>query len=937
MLKALSLLSTLFLIGCGGPQNKTAKLDLPSNAEGKTSVLLIGAELTPEFKEQLKRSNVTFEGETILRLTGDTSELVQLNIPAMDHFDYTVDAAIEVEKSAFGQIDEGALYLAKKDFGILDFWKKYPEADGRGVIVGVIDDGISPNQIGFQRTTTGARKFIAKASQSTFSTYPLIESESGFTAVIQEGVGFGGKMDLNLDGTIGSFNASVSADGEKVCLDLNVDGAFSSEECKGTFKKTGDYFVLPKQKTSVTMAEVNLEKKEIQIFQPETGDDSHGEGVASVMASFQQGSLPGFDGVAPGAQIADYDLSENTNKPAENEYTLGTFLIALDWLAKEGADVANVSYSLFYTNARTQSFMAKALAAIIEKHNIVVSFSAGNNGPGLGSLNRRLMYPSSVMVAGAYVSKELDERVWGTTGIPEDGRVIYYSSRGPGANGVGPLMVSPLSSLTHSSSDTGYRAFNGTSSASPALAGAAAVLISAIKQQNLKVHAATVVQALRLSARQIKNEPFVSQGYGLPQIEKALSIYQELIAGQKFALVNHTVNRGAVDGVAAQGIFLKKSQANTAESYRVTLTGELSSLAPAEIATNILTPVDLEYSPGISGPRELWVSVSSSRLSVDVNIDEMLAGQKEAFGEIRVYSKLDKTLMAVIPVTAIDDLSTQSFIRETLTVSSQEGARLHLNVPEGVKGLKIKARLIDGEYRFLNASAYNPDYIRFINVGMPQELIIPTNKAGHYQLTLSMVQGTERQATVEFEIEEIKLDLQTEIASNGGRIRLLNKGTAVLQGDIIFSPKASRVKSVVFNNKTIPEETLTLGKGSYQVEILPTEKYDLSYLYANCSIMMKADNIFVPTESSVYRNTTEEDVTLKFRCVPFDYGIAEQQDLFWKMVITSFGTEQTTRFDIFGMAEKSIKLPKLEPGEYKVEFGHGLSGNRILLGNIEIL
>lgn len=936
MIKTLSLLSTLLLISCGSPQGKTEKLNLPENQEKNVSVLLVGASLTESFKQELKAAGVTSEGKTIIRLTGQASDLNRLNIPVNDNFDYQLDSVIDIQKPQFGDIDKDALYLAKKDFGILDFWKKYPTADGRGVIVGVIDDGISPHQIGFSRTTTGARKFLSKASQSTFSTYPLEASGTGYTALIKEGSGFLGKMDLNQDGILGSFKATISEDAQIVCLDLDVNDIFSDDECKGTFKRTGDYFVLPNKKTLVTMVEVNLEKKQIQIFQPETGDDSHGEGVASVMASHQQGNLTGFDGVAPGAQIADYDLSENTDKPTENEYTLGTFLLALDWLAGEGVEVANVSYSLFFTSAKTQSFMAKALGTIVEKHNIVVSFSAGNNGPGLGSLNRRLIYPSSVMVAGAYVSKELDERVWGTTGIPVDGRVVYYSSRGPGVSGVGPMMISPLSSLTHSSPDSGYRAFNGTSSASPALAGAAAVLISAIKQENLKVHAATVVQALRLSSRQIKNEPFVSQGYGLPQIEKALHIYQDLIQGKKFSHVVHTVNRGGLDGTSAQGIIIKSSEAQNLESYRISMTGLISSVAPVEATTNLLVPIDLEYSKGIKGPKELWVSSSSSRFSVDVDIEELLGRKKEAFGEIRVLSKVDRSLMAVIPVTAINDLRAKRLIRKTLKVSSQEGARLHLHIPEGVQGLKVRARLVEGERRFLNVSVYDPDYIRFLNFGMPQEFLIPARKSGHHQLTLSMIQGTGRDAMVEFEIEEVHLNLLTEATLSEGRIELLNEGTAILQGDIILTPLDKVIKTVVFNNKTIPEETMLLPKGSYQLDLKATTKYELSYMNTSCSIMKKIDDVFTPTETTIFNNETDEEVTLKFRCVPFDYGMAPQEDLFWKMIITSFKSPSSIRMDVYGKSSKTLQIPELEAGTYKVEFSHGLSGYKILLGNLEI-
>ena len=937
MFKAFGILSTLLLMSCGAPQEgRKERLKLPVNDSKETSVILIGTDLTPAFREELKQKNISLEGETIIRLKGQTQDLADLEVPALSHFDYQIDSPLEVQAEAFGEIDREALYLAKAEFGILEFWKKYPRADGRGVIVGVIDDGISPHQAGFKRTSTGERKFLAKGSQSSLSTFSLEESAEGYQTLVTEKSGFSGKLDLNADGKISQFKASVSTDGTKVCLDLDLSDSFSEEECRGTFKSSGEYFVLPANKLLVTMVEVDLLKKELKIFQPEKGDDSHGEGVASVMAAFAQGQLAGFDGVAPGAQIVDYDLSENTDKPSENEYTLGTFLLAFDWLGREGAEVANVSYSLFYTNAETQTFMAKAINALVEKHNMVISFSAGNNGPGLGSLNRRLIYPPSVMVAGAYAPKGLDERVWGTTGLPEDGRVIYYSSRGPGAGGVGPSMISPLSSLTHSSSDSGYRAFNGTSSASPALAGAAAVLISGIKLEGLKVDAPTVVQALRLSARQIADEPFVAQGYGLPQIEKALTIYKELITGKKFSHLTHTVNRGGLDNTSAQGIFLKKSTSSPVETFRVTMTGQLSKLASPEASTNLLTPVDVEYSRGIKGPSESWVSISSSRLSVDVNVAEALNGENEAFGEIKVYSKVDKTLLAVIPVTVVNDQEVGNHLRESLTVGAQEGARLHLSVPSGVRGLKVRARLLEGESRFLNIAAFDTNYIRFLNVGMAQEFILPVARPGHYQLTLSMIQGTERAATVEFDIEEIKLELATEITSSKGKIKLKNLSMATLQGDLILTPEDRIVKSVIFNNSSVPEMELSVPKGSYQVRAKTTERYDLSYFYDNCSIRKLTEQGYEPVEGASFQNTSDEEVQLKVRCVPFDFGISSRPELLWKMEIAAFKEPLSIRADMNGFTTKSLALPELASGDSKVEFSVGLSKEKMDLGQLEV-
>ena len=45
-------------------------------------------------------------------------------------------------------------------------------------------------------------------------------------------------------------------------------------------------------------------------------------------------------------------------------------------------------------------------------------------------MSRGLIYPDESLVVGAYASYDLEEYVHGVTGIPEEGAVIRYSSRG---------------------------------------------------------------------------------------------------------------------------------------------------------------------------------------------------------------------------------------------------------------------------------------------------------------------------------------------------------------------------------------------------------------------------------------------------------------------------------------------------------------------------
>ena len=66
--------------------------------------------------------------------------------------------------------------LAKKEFGLPQFLKKYPTYDGRGVVTGVIDDGISPHHTGFQKRRQVREKYIAHFSHSSAYTFDLTDN-----------------------------------------------------------------------------------------------------------------------------------------------------------------------------------------------------------------------------------------------------------------------------------------------------------------------------------------------------------------------------------------------------------------------------------------------------------------------------------------------------------------------------------------------------------------------------------------------------------------------------------------------------------------------------------------------------------------------------------------------------------------------------------------
>lgn len=894
-------------------------------------MLVTGVDNLSVLKQKASALGIKVEGDSVVVLSGHASDLNQLDIEANDNFSYLEDAPLSLNRSASFEAENESLYLAKKDFGILEFWKNHPQADGRGVIVGVLDDGISPHQQGFLTTSTGARKFLKKGTNSTFTTFKLNPQGDILRAEIDETrINFNSELDLNQDGETNKWAITVDPKTEKACID-NV--------CKGSFSRTGEYFTLSDPRLTM-MVEIDLTTNSIQIFQPEKGDDSHGEGVASVLAGYRIGNLAGFDGVAPGAQIVDYDLSESSDKASEMDYTISTFIKGLDWLGTNGAEVANVSYSMGFTSAETQSFMNKALDEIIKKHNMVVSFSAGNNGPGLGSLNRRAIYPENSLVAGAYISKELDERVHGVTGIPEEGRVVYYSSRGPGL-GIGPTVISPLSSLTNSSPDEGHMAFNGTSSASPALAGAATVLISAIKQEGLKVHAPSVVHALRLSGKRLQNEPFIFQGAGLPQMARALKIYQQILNGEIFENVNAEVVKDGLDGISAKGMVVRASEAQAIKTYKIYLKGKVSDVAPDNAKVNLLIPVRLEYSPGISGPSELWVSSAENSLHVDVNLTEALNGNSiENFGEIKIISKLDGADLASIPVTVINDRPLEQNPSATLTIGSQEGQRLHFYVPEGVKALKVKAEVLDGEGRYISLSVFDTNQVRLKQKRLSSDLWIPVTRSGHHQIGLSMDGGTKRKTTVKIQVEAIDLKIKdTVIEALYGALAIKNASKNSLNAVVELTPINEVIKTVIVSQFTSedPQIKLNLAKGNYLVEMKPMKSYDLSYFYSNCSVKTKS----ATSESMEYESTLalSEATDVAIRCVPFDFGMDQESREKWMVKLYKTTEGPTARLDMAPGQTKNIPFKDLKPGHYKVHITDPIDENsdKLEIGEIEIL
>lgn len=223
-------------------------------------------------------------------------------------------------------------------------------------------------------------------------------------------------------------------------------------------------------------------------------------------------------GVAPGATLLAGRVCANQGGCSSSE--------AIIDLAKAGAEIINMSLgglSSYNDGYDVDSVLIDRLTA---KYGVLFVIAAGNEGPGFNTVGSPGVARSALAV-GATASRSMIERQYqwpglGKTGsapaqgaAADDDFMLYFSSRGPsGAGGFKPELVAPgteLSAIQLNSApgaDAGLSVMWGTSMATPAAAGAAALLLDAAKIYNashpeapLATDPTTIKRVLIASAR----------------------------------------------------------------------------------------------------------------------------------------------------------------------------------------------------------------------------------------------------------------------------------------------------------------------------------------------------------------------------------------------------------------------------------------------------
>jgi subtilisin family serine protease len=645
--------------------------------------------------------------------------------------------------------------MPKNDLGVSAFLEAHPEYDGRGIRVAVFDTGVDPGHPFLQETPDGRRKIVDWYDATTDGRLntEVVDQVSGGQVIGLSGrqlsmgdhLGAGevhlGRIDLEflpggLQGRVMAdrreawerdrrpylesvarleaggesvdensavetelqrqwedfadegpvFDVVVFAEGDSwlVIIDSDEDGDLNEERAMRPFKESGDWAVLGDETNLNYAVKVEDEGNRVQMFY-----DAHGHGthVAGIIANYE-GPDGRLNGIAPGVEIVAVKVGDGKFGGSTYGFAIAK---ALDFAVEAGCQVANLSFGgpSFYADGHEPD---DEIIAEARRRGLILVTSAGNEGPSLTTVGAPATSRHAFTVAAA-VWPQTQQSNYSSL-APSDPVLFDFSSRGPLPNGgLGVDFTAPgaaLSSLPSWTLSKGEN-WNGTSMASPQMAGCVALLRCAAAAENLRQTPARIYRAMRLGATKMPQHAWVEVGHGAINMEASLEALRVLDGAegleQDYAL-SVTNPFGVGEGIYQRGLpagsFFERS-VRLAPSFA----DDASNAEKGDFLRTFRLQSEADW---VEVPEAIYTSAQGQRFTVRVHTDSLQPGlhsTRVLLWNADRASEHGPDL--ILPVTVVVPTKTdgQHQVERIVTVDPGELSRTYLDVPLGARNLVV--------------------------------------------------------------------------------------------------------------------------------------------------------------------------------------------------------------------------------------------------------
>jgi subtilisin family serine protease len=327
--------------------------------------------------------------------------------------------------------------------------------------------------------------------------------------------------------------------------------------------------------------------------------DHHGHGthVAATAAGTGEASDGLRKGVAPGADLMNVKVLD--------DYGFGQIsgiVAGMEWAAEQGADVISMSLGGGPTDGTDP--MSQAVNTITEEHGVLFVIAAGNSGPWEQSVEAPGVADAALTVGA----------------VDKQGALASFSGRGPrvGDFAIKPDLTAPGVSIVAARAagttmgtpvDDLYTSANGTSMATPHVAGAAAIML----QQHPDWDPATVKGALVGTAGPAEGLTVYEQGGG--ELDVAAAHATDVVATPgTLDLGYYPYPNDGPDPVTETLTYTNHGDAEVTLEVAVQVSDEDGNPAADGVVT--VEPTTLTLAPGASGEVAVTVDVGAAAESL---------------------------------------------------------------------------------------------------------------------------------------------------------------------------------------------------------------------------------------------------------------------------------------------------------------------------------